>query len=139
VKVVPGLGAHDRGVPAEGARPGGGVAPAGRDVGVDAHPRWRTGLVRVDMTAKTLTIHVPRVRLGVPDHIGQGLAQRGQRVIAEFHGNGAVQRTDQRDLALEPSTRRTTGEETPPMSSDFDPLQAWPKPVQTPYPPNGRR
>ena len=24
------------------------------------------------------------------------------------------------------------------MSSDFDPLQAWPKPVQTPYPLNGR-
>ena len=34
-------------------------------------------------------------------------------------------------LGLKPSTGRTTGKETPPMSSDFDPLQAWPKPVQT--------
>jgi hypothetical protein len=34
-------------------------------------------------------------------------------------------------LGLKPSTGRTTGKETPPMSSDFDPLQACPKPVQT--------
>ena len=42
-------------------------------------------------------------------------------------------------LGLKPSTGCTTGKETPPMSSDFDPLQACLKPVQTPYPPNGRR
>jgi hypothetical protein len=80
----------------------------------------------------------PRVRLGVPDHIGRRLAQRGQRVIAEFHGialsNGPISVI----LGLTPSTGRTTGKETPPMSSDLDPLQAWPKPFQTPYPPDGR-
>jgi hypothetical protein len=134
------LGApHDVGVPSGGAGRAAVLRPPGVTWG-RCPPRcpppgcsasWRSGPPQIT--------HFRRVRLGVPDHIGQRLAQRGHRVIAELPGNHAVQRANQRALGLESERRPSTGKEASPMSSDFDPLQAWPKPVQTPYPPNGRR
>lgn len=89
----PRLGApHDRGVPAGGAGPGGGVAPSERDLRSMPTPLSSTWRVSVLAVMSTPTNTRPRVRLGVPDHIGQRLAQRGQRVIAELLGNRAVQR-----------------------------------------------
>lgn len=57
--------------------------------------------------------HAPRVRLGVPDHIGQRLAQRGQRVIAEFHGNRLSNGPISVILGLNPSIGPTTGKDWP--------------------------
>ncbi len=112
MKVVPGLGApHDGGAPAGGTGPGGGVAPAGSDVGVDAQP------IALHLDGQPLglmsTNTRPRVRLGVPDHIGQRLAQRGQRVIAEFHGNRLSNGPISVILGLNPSIGPTTGKDWP--------------------------
>jgi hypothetical protein len=96
---------------------------------------WMVSVLAVVSTRLTR----PRVRLGVRDHIGQRLAQRGQRVIAELLGNRGVQRADQRDLGLEAEHRAYDRQGNAADVLDFDPLQACPKPVQTPYPPNGRR
>ena len=68
-------------------------------------PLSSTWMVSLLAVMSTPTNTRPRVRLGVPDHIGQRLAQRGQRVIAELLGSRAVQRADQRDLGLEAEHR----------------------------------
>jgi hypothetical protein len=110
VKVVPGLGApHDGGAPAGDA----GRAAVSRPPGVTWGSLPSTWMVSLLASCPPRLTHAPRVRLGVPDHIRQRLAQRGQRVIAEFHGNRLSNGPISVILGLNPSIGPTTGKDWP--------------------------